>query len=193
MAYQLLLYSIQYEVQKRGKDFILSVELNELLRNISFWLTEDSHYFGYMMCGLCGNGKTTVVKALRTLLNQLDFRDDYNSHWELSLYDAKTICRMAISDENQFNNLCYAKMLAIDDLGCEPVEIQSYGNIYTPITDLLTLRYDRQLFTIITTNMTPREIRSRYGDRIADRLNEMMRCIVFKNDTFRTSGLSGRS
>ena len=77
-------------------------------------------------------------------------------------------------------------MVAIDDLGCEPLEIQSYGNIYTPIIDLLTHRYDRQLFTMITTNLTPQEIRPRYGDRIADRLNEMVRNIVFKNKSFRT-------
>ncbi len=49
-----------------------------------------------------------------------------------------------------------------------------YGNVLYPITELLTTRYDRHLFTILTTNLTPSEIRPRYGDRIADRLNDMM-------------------
>lgn len=101
------------------------------------------------------------------------------------MFDAKALCRMAITDEVRFNSLCYERMLAIDDLGCEPLEVQCYGNIYTPVIDLLTRRYDRQLFTIVTTNLTPQEIRPRYGDRIADRFNEMMRCIIFKNDSFR--------
>jgi DNA replication protein DnaC len=42
-----------------------------------------------------------------------------------------------------------------------------------------------QLFTIITTNLTPSEIREKYGDRIADRMNEMMVKIIFNNDTYR--------
>ncbi|WP_301000253.1 hypothetical protein [uncultured Bacteroides sp.] len=192
-AHKFLLQAIQSEVQYRGKDFVMTRELYALTYNLAKWLTEDSHYFGYMMCGLCGNGKTTVVKALRTLLDKINIRDDYNKQWELRMFDAKALCRMAITDEDRFNSLCYERMLAIDDLGCEPLEVQCYGNIYTPVIDLLTRRYDRQLFTIVTTNLTPQEIRPRYGDRIADRFNEMMRCIIFKNDSFRIPDKSADS
>lgn len=184
----MLLRAVQLEVQARGKEFVLTKELYALTSKLSLWLTDDSHYFGFMMCGLFGNGKTTVIKALKRLLAYLDFHDDYSNPWELRIFDAKTICQKSISDYEWFHNLCYSKMVAIDDLGCEPLEIQSYGNIYTPIIDLLTHRYDRQLFTMITTNLTPQEIRPRYGDRIADRLNEMVRNIVFKNKSFRTLG-----
>ena len=76
-------------------------------------------------------------------------------------------------------------MLAIDDLGTEPVEVLDYGNVLYPIVDLLTRRYDRQLFTVITTNLTSEEIRAKYGERIADRLNEMMTKIVFRDSSFR--------
>jgi DNA replication protein DnaC len=76
-------------------------------------------------------------------------------------------------------------MLAIDDLGIEPVEVMDFGNVLCPVVDLLTKRYDMQLFTIITTNLTPSEIREKYGDRIADRMNEMMVKIIFNNDTYR--------
>ena len=74
----------------------------------------------------------------------------------------------------------------IDDLGIEPVEVMDYGNIMTPVIDLLTKRYEAQLFTIVTTNLDPKDIRKRYGDRIADRLNEMMAKIVYRNPTYRT-------
>ena len=68
-------------------------------------------------------------------------------------------------------------------------------NIITPIIDLLTKRYEAQLFTIVTTNLDPKDIRKRYGDRIADRLNEMMEKIVYRNPTYRmdeiqTDGMS---
>ena len=75
---------------------------------------------------------------------------------------------------------------AIDDFGTEPLEVIDYGNVLYPITDLLTTRYDRHLFTILTTNLTPSEIRPRYGDRIADRLNDMMGKVIFANSTYRT-------
>ncbi len=38
----------------------------------------------------------------------------------------------------------------------------------------------------MTTNLTPEGIRKRYGDRIADRLNEMAIVIPFKNPSYRT-------
>jgi DNA replication protein DnaC len=37
----------------------------------------------------------------------------------------------------------------------------------------------------VTTNLKPAEIRERYGDRIADRLNEMMVKIIYRNDSYR--------
>ena len=46
-------------------------------------------------------------------------------------------------------------------------------------------RYDEQMPTMISTNLMPSEIRSKYGDRIADRLNEMAIVIVFKNASYR--------
>ena len=72
-------------------------------------------------------------------------------------------------------------MLGIDDLGTEPSEVLDYGNVYTPVIDLLTKRYEEQLFTVITTNLTPQQIREHYGDRIADRLNEMVKKILHRH------------
>ena len=76
-------------------------------------------------------------------------------------------------------------MLAIEDMGREPAEILEFGNTASPVIDLLEYRYDNQLFTFITTNLTPAQIREKYGNRIADRFNEMMETIVFKNGTYR--------
>jgi len=61
-----------------------------------------------------------------------------------------------------------------------------YGNRVTPVIDLLSSRYDRMMFTVVTTNLTPKQIRSTYGDRIADRFNEMMLIIPYESPSFRT-------
>lgn len=76
-------------------------------------------------------------------------------------------------------------VLAIDDVGTEPAEVVDYGNVIEPITELLEARYARGLFTLVTTNLTGKELRQRYGVRLVDRMNEMMHVVVFKNGSFR--------
>jgi DNA replication protein DnaC len=70
-------------------------------------------------------------------------------------------------------------------MGLEPTEILDYGNAINPVIEIMEQRYKQQLFTFITTNLTPSQIREKYGDRIADRFNETTKCIVYTNPTFR--------
>ena len=56
----------------------------------------------------------------------------------------------------------------------EPREVMEFGNVYTPLIDLITTRYEEQLYTIFTTNLTPAQLEEKYGKRIVDRLNEMV-------------------
>jgi DNA replication protein DnaC len=88
-------------------------------------------------------------------------------------------------DENAMNEAKTTQVLCIDDVGLEPTEVLDYGNSINPVIEILEHRYRQQLFTFITTNLTPKQIREKYGDRVADRFNEMMRCIVYANPTFR--------
>lgn len=83
-------------------------------------------------------------------------------------------------------------MLAIDDMGTEPAEVHDYLNINTPVADVIDYRYNHQLFTFITTNLVATSedediitIRKKYGARIADRFNEMLHVIIFKDITYR--------
>lgn len=76
-------------------------------------------------------------------------------------------------------------LLIVDDLGVEPREIMDYGNVFTPMINLITVRYDEQLYTIFTTNLTPIRIEEKYGKRIVNRLNEMVENMIFENGTYR--------
>lgn len=187
-AVRLLSAAVKAEVEYRSRRFEATSEVTSHIQAISSWLTNPGSKFGMLLCGGVGNGKSTFVKAFQQLLNQLCLRSDgCRDYWKIRIVDARTIAHLCKSDYAAWEELSRIGMLAIDDLGTEPVEIQDYGNILAPIVDLLSRRYDRQLFTIVTTNLQPREIRSRYGDRIADRFNEMMHKIVFGNHTFRTA------
>ena len=72
-----------------------------------------------------------------------------------------------------------------DDLGTEPCEVMEFGNVYTPLIDLITTRCEEQLYTIFTTNLTPVQLEEKYGKRIVDRLNEMVEKVVFENESYR--------
>lgn len=186
-AYGYLLAATVAEVEFRHRRFSENDDVKAQLRQISRWLTNDSSKFGILLCGECGNGKSTLLKALQQMLNYLAIPNPNGQGiYGIQIIDAKHIAHLARTDYPSFLKLSGRDMLGIDDLGTEPKEVMDFGNVVTPIVDLLTKRYDDQLFTIITTNLTPKQIRDCYGNRIADRLNEMFEKIVFNNGTYRT-------
>ena len=125
------------------------------------------------------------------LEKQLNIPKPYNDGtYGIQIVDAKYIAYLCKNNYESYRKLISVDMLGIDDLGTEPSEVMDYGNVYTPVIDLLTKRYEEQLFTIITTNLIPQQIREHYGDRIADRLNEMVKKIVFNNATYRTDSFA---
>ena len=181
--------AVMAEVERRQGIFVESKALDEQLALMAEWLTTNDHHFCLLLCGKCGNGKSTLVRALQNLLNLLSLRDEYGNAIGFPIVDARELAWMCRDRHQEWRDYTKRSMLAIDDLGTEPVEVLEYGNHLNPVIDLLYKRYDEQLFTIITTNLTPHEIRERYGERIADRFNEMAFCIVFDNDTYRTNRL----
>ena len=190
-AYAYLLAATEAEVEHRQRTFCSNEYLERQLHEIAHWLTSPSSHFGIMLCGGCGNGKSTVLYAFQLLLNSLRIpKPDNDGTYGIRIEDAKYIAYLCKNNNESYRNLFKVDMLGIDDLGIEPAEVMDYGNVYTPVIDLLTERYEEQLFTIITTNLTPQQIREHYGDRIADRLNEMVKKIVFSNGTYRTDKLA---
>lgn len=186
-AYAYLLAAIMAEVEYRHRVFCSNEDMEKQLQEMAHWLTTPSSHFGILLCGGCGNGKSTMLKAFQQLLNTLHIpKPYYEGTYGIRIVDAKYIAYLCKNNYEAYRKLINVDMLGIDDLGTEPSEVLDYGNIYTPVIDLLTKRYEEQLFTIITTNLTPQQIRGHYGDRIADRLNEMVKKIVFNNCTYRT-------
>ncbi len=185
-VYEALLIAVQIEVEFRHKEFIINEALQLQLKQMADWLTCDKHKFGMLLCGKCGNGKTTLVRAFQNLLNSLQLRNEHRgTTWGIRIMDAREIASLAKNNDQAWRELCRVQMLAIDDLGTEPLEVLDFGNVLNPVVDLLTKRYNEQLFTIITTNLMPEQIKEKYGERIADRFKEMMEKIAYTNDTYR--------
>ena len=187
-----LLAAVRAEVVYRRRTFSMTDALSGQISRMAAWLTDDSARFAAVLCGGCGNGKTTLVKAFRNLLGYLNIPvpDTHGKVWGLRLCDAKETAYLARTNYESFLSLMRVPMLAVDDAGIEPLEVVEYGNVVSPMVELLTKRYDEQLFTLMTPNLTPEGIRKRYGDRIANRLNEMAVVIPFKNPSYRTDNAS---
>lgn len=185
-VFTLLVSAVQGEVESRYRTFIPSENLTEQLQKMATWLTNKDSKFGMLLCGGCGNGKTTIVKAFQQVINVLEIPSPTtNKNYAIRILDAKTITHIYRTDYKQWLELARMEMLTIDDLGIEPREVMDFGNVGYPVVDLLTKQYEDQLFTIITSNLTPPEICAQYGERIADRLREMMERITCTNSSYR--------
>lgn len=159
-----------------------TTETERVIDQAARWLVSDRR-LGLMLCGLCGNGKTTLMRAIAAVVNYLcsQTRD------HITIDGAMRLARLCSHDdgEKEFNEISGCRLLAVDDFGEEPVEVMKFGSVITPMTDLILRRYNQHMFTIISTNLTPSEMAARYGARVADRLKEMMEVIVFRNESYR--------
>lgn len=183
-TFQALAYAVYCEVKARGGELVNSAEFERQLTEATMFLTEGKKY-GLMIMGTTGNGKTTLMRAVQSLINVMEVKSWTGETIAMREVSAKDVVRLARDNYGDFISLCRYPALAIDDLGEEPIEVVSYGNSFNPLIDLLSIRYDAQLLTIITTNTPTKDIRSIYGARIADRLNEMMHIIIFSNKSYR--------
>lgn len=98
---------------------------------------------------------------------------------------ALELATIAKDDAEKFAGLKQAELLVIDDVGVEPAVVKVWGNEISPFTELMYYRYDRQLWTLLTTNFNDEDFFKRYGPRLADRFTEMFDKIPFENNTYR--------
>lgn len=149
-----------------------------MLEKVAKWIT-GNHKPGLLLYGTIGSGKTTIADSLLKLIIVLKPSE---SPRRLS---AMELTNIAKNDYEGFKEVSRAKMLFIDDLGEEPVSVKTFGNELTPIVELLYHRYEKRLFTVITTNLKEADIKSVYGERIADRVAETFDRLFFNNPSFR--------
>lgn len=178
-ALMLLTAAYEREVKLRGMKCEIPDVVVSYLQQIAQMMTSRSTKCGILLCGNCGNGKTTTMNAFLSVSKYLA-----PPGIDIESTSARRISQIA-KDEEIMKAAKGIKVLCIDDMGLEPTEILDYGNAINPVIEIMEQRYRQQLFTFITTNLTPKQIREKYGDRIADRFNEIMKCIVYDNPTFR--------
>lgn len=194
-AEDLLLAAYMAEVESRNRVYIDDSNTRNNISRIARHLVAPKK-FGLMLAGTCGNGKTSLLKAIQSATNFLNLKYEVRSDKEekiaISIIDVKEIIANC-KDYQMMEVYKKTPYLGIDDMGKEPKEVLDYGNVCNPVIDLIEYRYDKQLTTFITTNLPPKSdsekkivgIDSHYGVRIADRFNEMIEKIVFNDGSYR--------
>lgn len=182
-ARRLLAAAYGHTVRATGHGATADDSLVELVNQVALHMTstECGHPAGLMLCGTPGTGKTTMLRAMQMLTNSLqdfalfsDERVRADLH-RIIIVTAKDIAHAPDADIAKWRHV---GCLAIDDLGAEPAEVMTYGNVVTPLTDLIEYRYAQHKTTLFTTNLTAEQLRDKYGTRITDRLNEMVKIII---------------
>lgn len=191
-AYILLYAALRTEVKRTGHKLLTTDSTSQVVSALAHYVTAKGRWVqtGFMFCGVPGNGKTSMLYALQSAIEWIRYKGLFCHAYSqydmdnMQIVRSKQIVKIAESD-GLLTSYKRKPLLGIDDLGAEPGELLNYGNVQTPMIDLIEARYNARLFTVITTNLTGAQIRQKYGARIADRLNEMMHVMIFKNDTFR--------
>lgn len=202
----LLTASYERQVRLRSKNYIADAATKTNLRKMATWLTTPERKPMLLLYGGIGNGKTTMAKAVVSLLSTLQTKigerikqgssgiseeeDNFlyalRSHIRVPrIYTAQDIASLASSDQEEYQRISRAGFLVIDDFGCEPIEVKNYGTSVTPVTDILYKRYDDLQPTIVTTNLTMQDIEEEYGQRVRDRFDEVFETIGYTGKSYR--------
>ena len=180
----MLLLSYQSEVEMRRIQFISDDNTKEKVSKAAKWLT-GNYKVGLMLYGGVGNGKTTLGRSIGNLISILYNSAVSSERKGVCRISALDLAKIVADDPVRFNKLKNIDMLFVDDIGIEPASVKSWGNEYSPVTELVYARYDRQLFTLATSNLNDAELQDRYGIRISDRFNEMFEKVYFTGKSYR--------
>ena len=139
---------------------------------------------GLLISGNVGTGKTLSMQIMqrifglkiissRHLIREF-LQSKLNGMDVLDLYGRKSF------NTNPAGNIDVKKPINIcfDDLGLEEVNAQMYGNKQNILAEILLDRYEQfrnhGMKTFATTNLKAKDIEDLYGNRVRDRMREMM-------------------
>jgi DNA replication protein DnaC len=180
-AIALLLEFYRKETNKPIDNYVI---VSEYAGRIIDWMMNGKK-IGLMLSGGVGCGKTTFLNAICRMVNYLYYSNISYERRGFQWETAYTIVEWCGNNESRYNDFMRTEWAAIDDIGQESAELNRYGQMLYPIRDIMLYRYEKNLLTLATTNLNPKDLTERYGKRLGDRMQEMFEIIVIKEDSYR--------
>lgn len=180
--------NIIFEKRREKTSFVIDSLNESIVEQLYFYLRLDDRFSGdlrkgIMLMGKYGCGKTIIMQAITEMYNTVIY----------SLHIQRPLLKFFKSSDLQ-NILkvkpigAFSKMpLIIDEFGREPKQVMEFGNLRSPMIELLCERYDNGAWTNGTSNFTLDTLCSenQYGKMTGDRLKSMFNFIELKGDSRR--------
>ncbi|KAA6329961.1 hypothetical protein EZS27_021286 [termite gut metagenome] len=180
--------NIILEKRRERNTFIVDDKNEPVIKQLFLYLRMDDSFSGdiwkgIMLVGKYGSGKTLIMQAMSEMYNTVI----------LSLHIQRPLLTFIKSSE-LLNVLkekpvkTFSKLpLIIDELGREPKQIMDFGNLRSPMIELLCERYDTGAWTHGVSNFTLETLSSenQYGRMTGDRLKSMFNFIELKGESRR--------
>ena len=176
------------ETNNRGNELIFDADTRKHIEDAAKWLINPNGKIGLFLIGAPGNGKTTLMRGIARLIEHItEVELGYSRRIAPKYCTARDVNRISTNDGRaaEYEELIRTPILCLDELGQEATEVLRYGNVETPVIDLLLTRYDKQRMTIVATNLAQDDLIAKYNERTYDRLKEMMEVITFRQDSYR--------
>ena len=138
-----------------------------------------------IMFGATGLGKTHLSSALARRIIERGFDVQYVSAIKL-ISDFEHDRFRRDTEGEDISRYYDCDLLIIDDLGCEMSNQFTVSCLY----DVINNRINTNKSTIVSTNLTPAELRDKYWDRITSRLLGEYRVLLFVGNDVRGQKLS---
>ena len=133
------------------------------------WLTNNNGR-GVLMSGNCGRGKSMFGRIVIPAL---------------LLRESNLCCNVVNSiDLGLKKEIINKKIISVDDVGRER-EYADYGTKMDLFPCLVDRAEQEGKLLIISTNLSLKELKERYGDRIVDRLKALTYVVEFKGESMR--------
>lgn len=152
-------------------DEVLGISQKEQMKNVLEYCKDYAKYFtkssdGLIMLGKTGLGKTHLSLAIASTVIDKGYNVFYASVPNIMNRLEKEHFKRSSSDENLSDELCECDLLILDDLGAEFSTQFTVSQLY----NILNTRMINNIPTIISTNLTMREIEEKYSQRVASRI-----------------------
>lgn len=154
-------------------------DLRHNIQLLTEWMADPQQRPWCRLAGYVGNGKTTLLQAVRIWYDSTHGRERFNFFLATELFN------LAVKEPERYEQIKLWPRLIIDDLGTEPQAYNAFGNARQPLRELFYQRYDRHLLTLYSTNLTEEDFSNFYGERIADRCREKETKIIITNKSYR--------